>query len=286
MKFKIIIILISFPIFCSAQVLEMQRGRITKIEIKEFHGNLKITGNKSDSIIIKRIKYNEVSELVKKPLELKGYKKANLDNMSYQKLGGTITISPSSIESQFADYTIEIPEDFIIIYETNEEILYKKEWNIGHILNHVHNNIVIRNITNEIDISTESADVDLVNITGPISCDLYEGIINASFQNQQSQIKSSALTVFNGDVNVYFSKSINCYVHLKITSGNINSDFDINSAQMESTQDYMDVGTLEMGQSITTHELKSAIIYGNIGDGGNTMNIDVYEGNINILMKK
>ena len=60
-------------------MMDLDRGRIEKIEFLEFHGDLTIEGSNTNRIIIERLRYNEVPAAVKEPLESMGYKKGDLD---------------------------------------------------------------------------------------------------------------------------------------------------------------------------------------------------------------
>lgn len=291
------ILLISIVVFCNtiigfAQMIDLDKGRTTKIEIVNIHGDLKIEGVNANRILIERIKYNPVPESIREPLEDQGYKKSDLDDLSIQNVGNKLIISPANIKGQFADYQLKVPKDMIISIKTDVKILYKKEWNIGNVFSLVHNNININSVDGEIEISTYTSIILLQDIKGPITCDLYEGEISAIFLDN-IPAKKSTLSIFEGKVNVYLPEKVSCFVDLNIGSDveecedygacKINSDFDIQNASLKSSE-Y--TSNITKGDAINKKAAIITGIKGQINDGGSCeFTISAYFGEINLLKK-
>jgi hypothetical protein len=293
-------LLISIVVFCNtiigfAQMIDLDKGRTAKIEIEHIHGDLTIEGANTDRIFIERVKYNPVPESIREPLKVQGYKNSDLDDLSVQNFGNKLTISPANMKGQFADYRLKVPKDMIISIKTNLKILYKKEWNIGDVFGLVENNISVNGIEGEIIISTYEAYIDFSNISGPITCDLYEGEINASF-SKLTPLTKSTISIFEGRVNLFLDKEAKCNVELEIESsgmhescdygkGDINSDFDIENVELE-TPDNLWVREIEKGKAINTKAVRNFKVSGQINGGSShTFDISIYMGEINLLEK-
>ncbi len=293
--FVISVVILCNITFGFAQMIDLDKGRTIKIEIVNIHGGLNIIGTNSNRILIERIKYNDIPESIREPLETQGYKNSDLEDLSLQNIGNKLIVSPANIKGQFADYNLEVPKEMIINIKTDVKILYKEQWNKGDVFSYVHNKISISNLEGEIILSTYTASVYFNEITGPITCDLYNGQINVTFSKLKPETKST-ISIFEGKVNLYLNKNIACFVELAVESGieeesdygtgNINSEFDIENVELESPGNLW-VSKLEKGKAINLNAIKNPKIKGEINGGGkNTFVISVYRGDINLFNKE
>ncbi len=84
----------------------------------------------------------------------------------------------------------------------------------------------INGITSEIEVKTNTGDIDLVNITGPATARTNTGNVNVKFSsvNQSNPISLSTAT---GDIDVSLPSSTKANLSLKSTLGSVYTDFDI-----------------------------------------------------------
>lgn len=191
----------------------------------------------------------------------------NVDNtglgLSAVKEGNELTIE-QVVKNSKGRFTIKIPQGVAVLYEHNT---------------HQGDDLNIKDISGEIEITAHFNDVKLENITGPMSVNTVHGDVEAIFasvnQNNPSTIRSS-----HGWIDVTLPSSTKANLKLKSSHGDMFTDFDINK----------NIKTVKKGEN--NHEEEGcggcennkSTMSGGINGGG--VLIDLYTSHANIYLRK
>lgn len=267
-----------------SQMMDLDRGRTTTLELEFFYGGITIIGTDTDRILIEHVKTNPVSPNMKKAVKPGTYKKSDLDiNLNAKTIGNKVVLRPSEPNSQFADYKITVPKDLIIRIKSHRSKFKNSDWSEGTVQAELHDAIYIKNIEKEVEILAFSADVKLEDITGPITCTLHKGNIDMVFKDFPEKAPS-AIALHKGDINIHLPEKVSCNLALTVFSGDINSEFDIKGATME-LPDEIWRHNIHSGEDINKHEVHNLPVSGKINDGGAAINVSVFKGEINLFKR-
>jgi len=295
MKKIILIVLTQFIIysFTFAQIIDMEVGTLSKIEIYGFCGKIEIIGTDNDRIIVEEVKINDVSNTLEFDFKKRN---SNLDIHLKERIS-SISIYPSSFVSQYTDYRISVPKAFKIkiINELftagdpivkdssgktpNEITIDSSAYNTENIAN----KIFLSNIISEIEVELFSGNFNASNVSGPIVANVFSGDINIKFSQFNQQLPSS-INSFSGNINVSLPELTKCNVKLYSSYGSVDSEFDLSNVKINHKPLSVGVKTLKGGKSINKqkNDANKPEITGEINNGGTELNIGAFSGNINL----
>lgn len=140
----------------------------------------------------------------------------NVDNtglgLSAKQKGNELTIEQIGKNSE-GRYTIKIPQGVTVLYEHSS---------------HEGDDLNIRNFTSEIEVSAHFNEVNLENVTGPMSINTVHGDVEANFtkvnQSNPVTIRSS-----HGFIDVTLPQDTKANLKLRSSHGDMFTDFSINT---------------------------------------------------------
>jgi hypothetical protein len=138
--------------------------------------------------------------------------------------------------------------------------------------------IVISNVSGEIEASNTNGDVTLTGISGSAVANTTNGDIKVSFKTIDAKA-AMAFTSFNGAVDVTFPATLKANVKLKSDQGDIYSDFDIDA---DKSQPKVNKTTKNGTYRINIESW----VYGKINLGGPEVMMKTWNGNIYIRKAK
>ncbi len=191
----------------------------------------------------------------------------NIDNtglgLSAVKEGNELTIEQITKNSK-GRFTIKIPQGVAVLYEHSSTQ--------GDDLN-------IKDISGEIEVTTHFNDVKLENITGPMSINTIHGDIQAEFSNL-NQSNPSTIRSSHGWIDVTLPPSTKANLKLRSSHGDMMTDFDIN----RSVKGVKNVGNDDDDDDCGGCGNNNSTMTGTINGGG--VLIDLYSSHANIYLRK
>lgn len=157
------------------------------------------------------------------------------------------------------DFIVKVPQQFSL--------------NIG---THHNGDVIVRNVTGEIEVDAHHGGMELENVGGSVVADTHHGGIKVSFSSIKSGVPM-AFSTYHGDVDITFPASVNASAKLKSDRGDIFADFDLKTSTPEPKMQTTDGGRKKI-------EI-SSWIYANLGSGGPEYMFTTHHGDI-ILRKK
>jgi hypothetical protein len=274
-KYRNFAILIVF-LFLAAALAYAQEGKTDRatvpfsdpskpgfIEASTYNGSVTVRGYEGKEVIIEaRIRGTLVSEDKKKEEENAKARGMRLitgtsgTGLEVEEEENVMEIDVSSMK-QTVDLTIQVP------FNTSMEI---GSYNRGEVL--------IENITGEIEAENYNGPVTLRGISGSVVANTYNGAVIVVF-TQIDPDKAMSFSTWNGDVDVTFPAMVKANVKMKSEMGNVYSDFDI---QMEQTPKKVVEDEREEGGGYRISFEKA--IFGSINGGGAEYQFNTYHGDI------
>ncbi|MGB2869885.1 MAG: DUF4097 family beta strand repeat-containing protein [Bacteroidota bacterium] len=140
-------------------------------------------------------------------------------------------------------------------------------------------NIVVDDITGDLEISNTNGEVDLNRISGSAVAHALNGHVKVTFSKVNPE-KSMSFSSLNGDIDVAFPPDIKATMNLKSEQGEIYTDFDI---AMEKTSTKVEDNTKGKGKFRVTLEKG---MKGKVNGGGSEMQFKNFNGDIYIRKGK
>ncbi|MBN2521099.1 MAG: hypothetical protein JXB17_11370 [Bacteroidales bacterium] len=268
------IILISFSTY--SQKLEKEIDNIKRIEIYNLYGQIHINGNKSDRIIIERTD----PESPKNLLFDKSAKKYKTDNtqlgLNFEYNNETLIVFPANEKSLLASYSIDIPRDKKLKISNDFQNLTDTFYSIPK--EEIFNQIIIKNMKNELDINTFISNIKITNYTGPLVLSGFYGYYSIDYSVFKED-NHSTVNLINGDIEFLLPYYTNMDLALNVLSGKVMSDFVLKNATIKTGDN-----TIKK-KKIPNSELKKYTgIYceGIVNKGGTKLNLSLHKGNIKL----
>jgi DUF4097 and DUF4098 domain-containing protein YvlB len=143
---------------------------------------------------------------------------------------------------------------------------------------HHNGNIVVDNVTGDIEADNHHGSIKLHDISGTVVADTHHGYIDVTF-NKVTAGKSMSFSTYHGNINVTFPASIKSNLKLRTDRGDIYTDFNI-KAQVKPQKT---VKRRNGGKYVVRIEKG---VFGTINGGGPEMFFKTYHGNIYIKKGK
>lgn len=190
-------------------------GTVSEMTVRIFNldSELEIIGHSSNEVILKTTEYRGIPEKAKglKPLSAYGEDNTNI-GLYYNVKGNTVEISGASRSANDGEYTIRIPQNIKLKIESDG-------WNSD--------NIRVTGMDNEIEIKANSADIELVKVSGPLVLHSMNGEIEVDF-SQLSQKTPTSINSTNGDIDISLPASSKANFRMSCLNGEIYTDLNIN----------------------------------------------------------
>ncbi len=143
---------------------------------------------------------------------------------------------------------------------------------------HHNGNIVVDQVTGEIEAKNYHGSIDLSDISGHVMANTHHGDIKVGF-NKITPNKPMSFTTYHGNIDITFPASIKASLKMKSERGDIYTDFDIKTRVKSTKTEKKNVE----GKYVVRLD-KS--IHGDINGGGPEMFFENYHGNIYIKKRK
>jgi hypothetical protein len=145
--------------------------------------------------------------------------------------------------------------------------------------NHEGGNMLVENVTGEIEASNNDGDLTLKNISGSAVAHAYDGELIVTFDKIDPG-KPMSFSAYDGDIDVTFPSTVKATVMIKTNEGEVYSDFEIDLRATPKKQVKDDRSTggryrISFGEYVT----------GAINGGGPEIQFVSYDGNVYIRKK-
>ena len=180
------------------------------IEFTFSRGDLVIEGHDSDQVVIRNLDYEPVPDRAK---GLKALYNSAEDNtgigLSVEEDNGVLKIITAS--GREGDYRLLVP---------NRVRLMIEEVNWGG------SDFELRNLRGEIEIKSKTADIKMMNITGPVIANSTSGDVEIAM-DALSQMGPTSISLVSGFIDIAMPASAEANLQLSSISGEIYTDLDV-----------------------------------------------------------
>lgn len=190
----------------------MKATGANQIHLFNFIGELEITGHNSDEIVIKSLDYRGLPEKAKglKPLSAYGVDNTNI-GLYVNKENGVVEIAGASKTSAEGDYEILLPK--------NTKLKISSEsFNAD--------DIIVTDMTGELEIKANASDLILHKIEGPIVLSNLNGDIEIIF-TKLNQTSPSSVSCVNGDIEMTLPGNTPMSLNLSAINGDVFTNLDL-----------------------------------------------------------
>ena len=239
------------------------------IEASVYNGSIIVRGYEGKEVIVaatvRERLVSEEEEEVEENEKARGMKRimgVSGTGLEIEEEENVMDISVAAMK-QTVDLTIQVP------YNTSMEI---GSYNNGE--------VIIENITGEIEANNYNGKVVLTGISGSAVAHTYNGEVTVVF-SQVAPDKPMSFSTWNGDVDVTFPAMVKADVKMRSEAGDVYSDFDIQlkQAPQKAVEDEREEGG---GYRISFEKG----IFGTINGGGPEYQFKTYHGDIFIRKAK
>ena len=227
-------------------------GKDRKIVLEMQGSDVTVEGIDGNELVIKG---NGFEEAPKRAEGLRPIYNSAVDNT---KIGLSVTQQDNTVRivrasRKDANYVVQVPRSSSVKYtQTN--------WNGGDLL--------IRDLTGDLEITMKSGDVKLLNVAGPVVATAVSGDIQVKFATMRQG--PTSITTVSGDLDVGMPANSKATLKLRSVSGEVYTDFDIN----------MGKGRDEM------HHVGGQVVDGTINGGGNAVSLKTVSGDVFVRKAK
>lgn len=226
MKKLIIALLIFTMLDVNAQEFSMKpKGKIAEltVEIQNLYTDLEIVGNKGDEVRINADDYEGAPEKAAglKPLSASGPDNTGI-GLNISQAGNTVTISGTHRNLHQTDYRITLPANI------------KLRINYGSFRS---DDILVRGMSNEVEIKSQVGDLKFVDVTGPIIASTLSADIDIEFSSL-NQASPTSISSISGDVDITMPKDSKANLRLNSVSGEIYTDFEFDTIDKRGGNQY------------------------------------------------
>ena len=217
MKTLIIALLAFTMLDVSAQEFSLKpKGKISEltVEIQNLSSDLVIEGNNTGEIKIEADDYEGAPEKAAglRPLSALGPDNTGI-GLNINQAGNTVTISGMHRNRDNTDYRITIPANI------------KLKINYGSFQS---DDILIRGMSNEVEVKSQVGDLMFENVTGPIIASTLSSDIRVEFTTL-NQASPTSITSISGDIDITLPENSKGNFRLSSTSGEIYTDLDFDA---------------------------------------------------------
>lgn len=189
--------------------LDMNSGKLIVKEIAE----VTFVGYSGSEVIIKNLDMDsEKSERAKglKLINGLGLEDNTGIGINVNKEGGNAVINQIARNDE-GEFEIKVPKGVTIVYEQSS--VYGDE-------------VILKDISGEIEVTTNHSDVELINVTGPLTINTVHGDIEGNFSDV-SQGNPLSIVSTHGDIDLGIPSTTKSNFEISTSWGEIYSDLDI-----------------------------------------------------------
>ncbi|PKP33912.1 MAG: hypothetical protein CVU00_09130 [Bacteroidetes bacterium HGW-Bacteroidetes-17] len=139
--------------------------------------------------------------------------------LAFLEIDGSIQISGASKQSEDAKYTFKIPNSMTLKVNYASPFVEADQ-------------IVFKNFTNEISVKTMDADIEFVDVTGPITSSTIDGNTKVVF-GKVSQESPISISSIDGEIDVTIPANTPSNLSFSNIDGEVYTDFDIDFAKKD-----------------------------------------------------
>lgn len=226
MKKLIFILLLVTVLDVNAQEFSLKpKGKITEltVEIQNLYTDIEIDGSNGDEIRISADDYEGAPEKATglRPLSATGPDNTGI-GLNISQAGNTVTISGIHRNRHQTDYHITLPANI------------KLRINYGSFRS---DDILVRGMSNEVEIKSQVGDLKFVDVTGPIIASTLSADIDIEFSSL-NQASPTSINSISGDVDITLPKDSKANLRLNSVSGEIYTDFDFDTIDKRGGNQY------------------------------------------------
>lgn len=207
-------------LFCLASVqgqtrefkTKLANSKDKKVVMEMAAADVKIEGGASDDLVIQASSGFEAP-----PERAKGLKPLYYTGVDNTGIGLSVTsegnvVKIEKVTRKEVKYTIRIPKQAGVLFqETN--------WQGG-------SKLVVNNMSGDLEIRTNGANINLNNVTGPVVANSTSGNVNVVFSNL-SQSKPTAISSISGEIDVSLPATAKSDMKLRSINGEMYTDFEL-----------------------------------------------------------
>lgn len=198
----------------SAQEFALKpKGKISEITVvvRNLFSDLVIEGNKAGEIIIDADDYEGIPDRAAglRPLSALGPDNSGI-GLNINQSGNIVTISGTYRNSNGTDYAISLPANIKLRIDYGS---FRSD------------DIIIRGMTNEVEVKSQVGDIEFIDVTGPIVASTISADIKIRFSSL-SQSSPTSIASISGDIDVSVPESSKGNFAMSSTSGEIYTDLD------------------------------------------------------------
>lgn len=191
-----------------------------KVTFEIDAGDIKIEGHNSDEVIILASSGYEAP-----PERAKGLKPLYYQAVDNSGIGLAVTPENGGLKIEKATrkaikYTVKLPRKVAILYQ-------QTNWQSS--------DVSISNMDGDLEVRTNNASIDLLNVTGPIVANTTNGEVKVVFTSL-SQEKPTAISTINGPIDITMPTNAKSNLKLRSIQGEMYTDFELG---LKSTKDGM-----------------------------------------------
>ena len=216
MKTLTITLLLLTMLDANAQEFAMQpKGKPSELtlQIENLFTDINIQGGTGSEIRIQTNNYEGEPEKAAglRPLTAIGPDNSGI-GLNINQAGNTVTISGTHRNRNHTDYHLMVPANM------------KLRINYGSFRS---DDILVRGMSNEVEIKSQVGDLKFVDVTGPIIASTLSADINIVFSSL-NQASPSSISSVSGDIDITLPKNSRGDFKLITVSGDVYTDFDFN----------------------------------------------------------
>ncbi len=234
------------------------------VEAYTHNGALTVKGYSGKEVIVEaKVRESRIEEKEEVPAKARG-----MQRISASRTGLVIEEENNEMEVHVTAYDNTV--DLII------QVPFKTSLKLA---SHENGDIVVENVTGEIEATSHEGGVTLKKISGSAVVHAFDGSIMVDF-DQMDPGKPMSFASYDGDIDVTFPAAFKANVKMRTQEGEIYSDFevDLKTAPQQQVQDERKKGgkyRISFGE----------FIYGAVNGGGPEFQFETYDGNIFIRKK-
>ena len=227
-----------------------------KLKVDLYNGGVTVEGHSGKEVIITMKTYTSEED---KGKTKDGLRRIPNNSAQFDIIEENNTVEIDGDHRGRTDFIVKVPKNFDLSIGT-----------------HHNGDVVVRNVSGEIEVDAHHGGMELENVSGSVVADTHHGGIKVTFSSVKAGT-ATAFSTYHGDVDITFPANTNASAKMKSDRGDIYADFDLKTSTPEPKMESTDGGRkkIEVG----------SWIYANLGSGGTEYMFATHHGDI-ILRKK
>jgi len=189
-------------------------AQVKKVVIKDLLAEIEIIGSQNNEIVIDAKGLEGIPERAKglKPLYASGCMDNTGAGVAANESNGVLTICGASKGSEDAHYTFTFPKGVSVSIDYNSPF--------------ANEDIEIQDMEGEVEISTLTADIKCLNVTGPLVLNSVSGDIDIKV-SKLNQSSPTSISLISGDLDITLPVNSPANLEMSALTGGVYTDFEI-----------------------------------------------------------